>query len=54
MATVADVDLALRRIAVVAPPVPPRAVRFVQWGILRVTPAGREAGRLSDLRGVSA
>jgi polynucleotide 5'-hydroxyl-kinase GRC3/NOL9 len=53
MGTVADVDPARRRIAVLAPPVPP-AVRFVQWGILRVTPAGREAGRLSDLRGVSA
>ena len=54
MGTVADVDPARRRIAVVAPSVPPRAVRFVQWGILRVTPAGREAGRLSDLRWVSA
>ncbi|HLY21268.1 MAG TPA: polynucleotide 5'-hydroxyl-kinase [bacterium] len=54
MGTVADVDPAQRRIAVVAPPVPPRAVRFVQWGVLRVTPAGREAGRLSDVRGASA
>jgi polynucleotide 5'-hydroxyl-kinase GRC3/NOL9 len=54
MGTVADVDPAQRRIAVVAPSVPPRAVRFVQWGVLRVTPAGREAGRLSDVRGASA
>ncbi|MHB8731767.1 MAG: Clp1/GlmU family protein [bacterium] len=53
MGTVADVDPVLRRIAFVAPPVPLRAVRVVQWGILRVTPGGREAGRLSDLRGVS-
>jgi polynucleotide 5'-hydroxyl-kinase GRC3/NOL9 len=54
MGTVADVDPAQRRIAVVAPSVPPSAVRFVQWGVLRVTPAGREAGRLSDVRGASA
>lgn len=48
MGTIADVDPVLHRLSVVAPPVPPRPVRFLQWGILRVTPAGREDGRLSD------
>ncbi len=48
MGTVAEVDPVLRRLSVVAPRVPPDAVWSVQWGVLRVTPAGREAGRLSD------
>ena len=54
MGTVAEVDPALQRLLVAAPGVSPHAVRFVQWGRLRVTPAGREAGRLSDRHGVSA
>ena len=54
MGTVTEVEPALRRLSVTAPRVSPRAVRFVQWGILRVTPAGREAGRLSDGSGLCA
>jgi len=53
MGTVAEVDLRLRRLLVVAPGMSPHAVRFVQWGVLRVTPAGREAGRLSGRAGAA-
>lgn len=53
MGTIAGVNLGLRRLSVVAPRVLPDAVRFVQWGMLRVTPAGREAGRLSGRAGVA-
>lgn len=54
MGTVVEADPVGRRLAVAAPRVPARAVRFVQWGVLRVTPAGREAGRLSDRIGAPA
>jgi polynucleotide 5'-hydroxyl-kinase GRC3/NOL9 len=58
MGTIADADPARHMLTVVAPA---RSVRnggdlrepyAVQWGILRVTPAGREQGRLSDPAGV--
>ena len=53
MGTVTEVDPALQRLSVAAPGLSPDAVQFVQWGRLRVTPAGREAGRLSDRHGLS-
>jgi polynucleotide 5'-hydroxyl-kinase GRC3/NOL9 len=49
MGTVAEVDPVLHRLSVVAPMQRPvRPVRLLEWGILRVTPEGREDGRLSD------
>ena len=47
MGTIVETDPAGRRLVVAAPDLPAQAVRVVQWGVLRVTPAGREAGRLS-------
>lgn len=54
MGTIVEADPVGRRLAVAAPRVPACAVRFVQWGVLRVTTAGREAGRLSDRIGALA
>lgn len=54
MGTIVEADPVGRRLVVAAPRVPASAIRFVQWGVLRVTPAGREAGRLSDRIGVRA
>lgn len=53
MGTVLLVEPALHRLTVLAPDVAREAVRSVQWGLLRVTPAGREAGRLSDAAGAA-
>lgn len=54
MGTIVDVDPVGRRLVVAAPDVAARAVRCVQWGVLRVTPRGREAGRLFDRIGAPA
>ncbi len=54
MGTIVEADPVGRRLIVAAPAVAARAVRFVQWGVLRVTPGGREAGRLSDRIGAPA
>ena len=54
MGTIVEADPVGRRFTLAAPRVPARAVRFVQWGVLRVTPGGREAGRLSDPAGAPA
>lgn len=54
MGTIVEADPVGRRLVVAAPRVPVYAVRFVQWGVLRVTRAGREAGRLSKRIGAPA
>lgn len=53
MGTVLLVEPELHRLTVLAPDVSRDAVSSVQWGVLRVTPAGREHGRLSDTAGAS-
>jgi polynucleotide 5'-hydroxyl-kinase GRC3/NOL9 len=49
MGTIVHVEPAMHRLSVVAAGLRPGgAVRTLHWGNLRVTPEGREAGRLSD------